>query len=122
MCDVLVLDGEMLLRGLLTEVLADAGLAVREAETVWAARQLLREDGARLLVTDNDLPEGGGHALAREALRLDPGLLVIHTSGRWEALRDLALTPRERVLPKPFKAGKLVEMAQEMIGSRHHEQ
>ncbi len=46
----MVLDGEMLLRGLLVEVLADAGLAVREAETVGAAREMLREQGTRLLV------------------------------------------------------------------------
>ena len=116
MCDVLVLDGETLLRELLVEVLADEGLAVREAETVWAARELLRDQDTRLLIADKDLPEGNGDALAREAMRLDPGLLVIYTSRRWEALRDLALTPRERVLPKPFQAYKLVEMAHEMIG------
>ncbi len=73
-----------------------------------------------LLVAGNDLHEGDGHALAREAMRLDPGLLVVYVSGRWEALDGLALTPRERVLPKPFKASTLVDLAQELIGSRPH--
>ncbi len=116
MCDVLVLDGEMLLRELLTEVLADAGLAVRDAETVWAARDMLREHGTRLLIAGANLSEGDGHALAREAMRLYPGLLVVYTGGQWEALDALALTPRERVLPKPFKACRLAEIAREMIG------
>ena len=118
MYDVLVLEGEVLLRELLIEVLTDAGLAARDAETVWAARDMLREHDTRLLVADKTLPEGDGHALAREAMRLDPGLLVVYTSGHWEALRDLALTPRERVLAKPFKARKLAEIAQELIGPR----
>jgi len=116
-CDVLVLDDEPLIRELLVEILADEGLTVREAETVRAAQQVLREHGARLLVADKNLREGeDGHALAREAMRLHPGLLVVYISGRWEALRDLALTPRERVLPKPFAAAKLVALAHELIG------
>lgn len=118
MCDVLVLDGEMLLRELLIEVLAEAGLDVRDAELVPAAREMLREHGPRLLVADKVLPEGDGHALAREAMRLYPGLLVVYTSGQWEMLRELALTPRERVLPKPFKAFRLAEIANELIGPR----
>jgi len=117
MCDVLVLEDERPTRELLVEVLADAGLTVREAETVRGAQHVLREHGARLLVADKNLHEGeDGHTLAHEAMRLHPGLLVIYTSAGWEALRDLALTPRERVLPKPFTAAKLVELAQELIG------
>lgn len=117
MCDVLVLDDEALIREFIAEVLADEGLAVCEAETVHAARQMLREHGTRLLVADKNLHESeDGHALAREAMRLYPGLLVLYISGRWEALRDLALTPRERVLPKPFTAAKLVKVTHELIG------
>lgn len=37
-------------------------------------------------------------------------------SARWQALRDLRLTPRERILPRPFPALKLVELAHELIG------
>jgi two-component system OmpR family response regulator len=121
-CDVLVLDDEPLIRELLVEVLANEGFSVREAETVREAQAVLREHGARLLVADKNLHEGeDGHALAHEAMRLCPGLLVVYISGRWEALRDLALdlTPRERILPKPFTASRLVALAHELLGNQN---
>jgi len=116
-CDVLVLDDEPLIRELLVEVLVEDGFAVRAAATVRAAQQVLRDDTVRLLVADKNLRAGGdGHVLAREAMRLLPGLLVIYISGRWSMLRDLGVTPRERALPKPFTATKLAKLAHELIG------
>lgn len=117
MCDVLVLDDEPLVRELLAEILSDEGFAVCGTGTVGAALSALSEHGARLLVVDKVLSgREDGHALAHEALRLWPGLRVIYTSGYPQALRDLRLSPRERVLPKPFRASELVEAAREMIG------
>ena len=115
-CDVVVLDDEPLIRELLTEALAGAGLSASEAGTGRAMRVILRESGARLLVADKKLAEGeDGHLLAREAMRLNPGLLVVYISGHVDAMGDAGLTPRERFLPKPFTASTLVELAQALI-------
>ena len=117
-CDVVVLDDEPLIRELLTEALAGAGLSVCEAGTGRAMRVILRE-GARLLVADKKLAEGeDGHLLAREAMRLNPGLIVVYISGHTDAMGDAGLTPRERFLPKPFTASTLVELAQALIHYR----
>ena len=115
-CDVLVLDDEAVMRELLTEVLTGAGLLVRAAATVHAAQLALRDGGTRLLIADKALGAGqDGHVLAREAMRLHPGLLVLYISGMPEALRGVGLTPRERFLSKPFSAAIVVELAQAMV-------
>jgi DNA-binding NtrC family response regulator len=116
-CDVVVLDDEPMVRELLTEALAGVGLFALEAETGQAMRVILRESGARLLVADKILAKGeDGHVLAREAMRLNPGLRVVYISGHVDAMGEAGLTPRERFLLKPFTASTLVALAQTMIG------
>ena len=116
-CDVMVLDDEPMIRELLTEALAGAGLSTREAETGRAMRVILRESGARVLVADKKLAEGeDGHLLAREAMRLNPGLRVVYISGQVDAMGDAGLTPRERFLPKPFTLKQLVEAVKGAVG------
>lgn len=117
---MLVLDAEPLIRELLAEALAEESFAVCDAETVGQAQQASQEHGARLLVADKNLRDGeDGHALAREAMCRWPDLLVIYISGRWKALRALAPTSRERVLPKPFTGSKLVALARELIANQN---
>src|SRR5688572_4215667 len=45
------------------------------------ALALLRDDPHDLLLTDVDMPEGGGRRLVRDAVGLDPRLAVVVVSG-----------------------------------------
>ncbi len=116
-CDVVVLDDEPLIRDLCVQFLADAGFAALGAETAGAALTVLAEHGAKLLVADKLLTGcEDGYALAREAMRRWPGLRVVYTSGHPRGLRDVGPGPRERVLPKPFRASELISVVRELIG------
>lgn len=120
-CDVLVLEDDLLLRMTFADILSDEGYAVREAANAAEAWAVLREPaGVRVLLADKDLGapprEPDGFAVAMEALRLHPALIVIYASAQLNALGGRALTARERVLPKPFTPQALVALAREVTG------
>src|SRR5437868_8313374 len=107
MCDILVLDDNLVIFTTVTEFLEDEGFDVAEAHTPAEAFDVLRgPPGARLLVTDRNLnqPPGeiDGFAAADIALRLYPSLRVIYVSGDTDSLNEVASTPRARLLEKPF--------------------
>jgi DNA-binding NtrC family response regulator len=72
-----------------------------------AAREALRAQEVHLLMTDVNLPDGSGLALAREALAQNPKLPVIVCSG--DDLRDIGnlLGPTAHALRKPFDLDEL---------------
>jgi hypothetical protein len=84
--------------------------SVRALENVRA-----RPMGFDLLVTDNTMPRLSGLELAKEAVRLRPGLPVLMVSGlarmRLEDVPDFIT----RVLPKPHTAEELVEAVRELV-------
>ena len=81
MIEVLVVDDDALMRGLLAEWLGEAGYRVREAEHGGAALQMLLNRPAGLLITDMDMPGRDGAQTLDEARRMLPGLPVIAISG-----------------------------------------
>ena len=123
MCDVLILEDDPLVRTTFADILADEGFVVREAGSAAEAWAVLHEPaGARVLLADNDLgaPPGepDGFAMAAEALRLHPALVVIYASGQPDAPGGRALSMREYALPKPFMPGALVALVRQVIGER----
>jgi hypothetical protein len=71
--------------------------------------------GFDLLVTDNTMPRLSGLELAKEAVRLRPGLPVLMVSGlarlRLEDVPDFIT----RVLPKPHTSEELLEVVRELV-------
>ena len=120
MCDVLLLEDDALLRGSFAEILEADGYSVREAGSPDEAWAVLHDpaEGVRVLMADKDLggPPGepDGFAIAMAALRLRPGLTVVYASGQ-PGVPAHGLTPRERILPKPFAAEALRALAREVI-------
>src|SRR5258706_15836060 len=82
MIDILVVDDDALMRGLLAEWLSEAGYRVRQAGTGTAALQMLRSRPAGVLITDMDMPGRDGAQTLGEARRMLPELAVIGISGR----------------------------------------
>src|SRR5258706_13376323 len=88
MIDILVVDDDALMRGLLAEWLSEAGYRVRQAGTGTAALQMLRSRPAGVLITDMDMPGRDGAQTLGEARRMLPELAGIAGSGgtraRWQ--------------------------------------
>ncbi len=122
MTDVLVVEGEALVRDMVAEVLRDAGLRVAEAASAEAALRAVDATPERppdVLVTGIRLGPGAldGRALAAELRRRAPGLGVVYLAGRAAAADpagDDASGARERFLPKPFEPARLARMVCEM--------
>ena len=106
---LLVVDDEPLLLRSLCETLRDEGHETSGSTRGRAALDILRAGGVDLLLADLAMPEMDGIALLREALRIDPGLVVIIMTGEGtigsavEAMRSGA----SDYILKPFKLGAL---------------
>lgn len=120
MIDVLVVDDDPLMRGLLAEWLSEAGYGVRQAENGTTALQMLHRQPAGLLITDMDMPGRDGAQTLEEARRMLPGLAVIAISGgARDAKQDwVAIASRlgaAKTLAKPFERQELLAAVEEVV-------
>ena len=116
---VLVVEDEMLVQMLVSEVVADLGLEALEAHDGPSALQIL-DSGAPvdLLVTDVGLPGMNGRQLAEAARSLRPGLKVLFVTGYADA-RDVDAAFRGEgvdVVTKPFALDVLSRKVAAMLG------
>lgn len=117
--DVLLVEDEPLVREMLAEDLADAGLDVTEASSAEAALGAAGEAGRspRVIVTDINLGSGmDGLALVAEARRRWPGVGVVVMTGKPANLDGRRPDPREVCLVKPFGPPRLAAAVQELMG------
>ena len=116
--DVLVVEDEALVREIVTEGLADDGLAVAEASSAEDALALTQAAGPPdVVVTDVNLGQGmDGLALAEEVHRRWPDAGVVIMTGNPACVGDRAPGPQERFLTKPFGNARLVSAVRELMG------
>ena len=120
MTEILIVDDDALMRGLIAEWLNEAGYRVRQAETGSAALQMLRNQPAGLLITDMDMPGRDGAQTLGEARRMLPGLAVIAISGgARDGMHNWAAAAREQgagmTLAKPFERQDLLAAVEEVV-------
>lgn len=120
MIEVLVVDDDALMRGLLAEWLSDAGYRVRQAENGANALQILHSRPAGLLITDMDMPGRDGAQTLDEARRMLPGLPVIAISGgARDGRQNWAATALKlgaaKALAKPFERRDLLAAVEEVL-------
>jgi CheY-like chemotaxis protein len=112
---ILVVEDDLLIRMMLTEVLIDEGYDVVEAETGDDAVALLNS-GITLLLTDVQLPGTlNGRALVEFARKTMPDLPVIYTSGRSDA--TLVQGPREMAVAKPYQSTEICAAVRRMLAA-----
>jgi two-component system cell cycle sensor histidine kinase/response regulator CckA len=114
---VLVVEDDAGLRGLVHEVLAEAGYTVHAAASPEAALAATLNPPPVALVADVVMPGLSGPELAqRLAIRL-PGLRVLYISGySGDALSGReGLPPGVRLLSKPFRADELLAALRSML-------
>ena len=102
---ILVVDDEPIVRNFVAAALRSCGYDVLiTASGAEAAAIFGRERGAiHLLVTEFELPDRGGAALARRLRRSQPSLPVLYTTGQFY------LDTAEPVLYKPFTTSLLLQ-------------
>lgn len=119
--EVMVVDDEPLVRELISEELADAGLAVAEATSAEGALQGLVDKAPppSVIVTDVNLGPGmDGVALAAEVRRRWPAVRLVVVTGDTRNLDRLAPDSCEGTYVKPFDPRRLAAAVQELIARR----
>ena len=120
MIEVLVVDDDALMRGLLAEWLSEAGYRVRQAENGANALKMLLSRPVGLLITDMDMPGRDGAQTLDEARRMLPGLPVIAISGgARDGRQNWAATALKlgaaKALAKPFERRDLLAAVEEVV-------
>lgn len=106
MATIVLADDDAAVRDLVRRALTADGHSVHVTQDGSEALEHLQGAAARvdLLVTDVDMPQLDGVTLAREALKLKPGLAVILMSGFSDQLDKAGAlnTARHASISKPF--------------------
>jgi CheY-like chemotaxis protein len=118
--DILVVDDDALLRGMMAEWLTQAGYSVREAQDGGAALALLRGAPARLLITDMQMPCLSGAQTLAVVCREFPTMPVIAISGHFDSgagfTRETVIKQgASKVLTKPFSRDDLLTLVRAVV-------
>jgi len=117
---ILLVEDEVLVRSLATQILRDQGYTVLEATNGEEALQIVQQQEGQpihLLLTDVVMPQMGGKALADRLRATRPGLKVLFASGYMdEEVWDLGVSDLGiGFLQKPFTPGALARKVREVL-------
>jgi PAS domain S-box-containing protein len=117
---ILVVEDDISVRLLMTEVLVELGYAVLTASDSTTALPILAADGPiDLLISDIGLPGMDGRELAEQARRHRPNLKVLFVTGyaAKAAVRSELLDPGMDLISKPFEIDAFGAKVRQMIQS-----
>jgi len=121
---ILLVEDDQRVRNLLRDILAIRGYAVIDAEDGHEALMKLAPAVERvdLVLTDVVMPGMNGRELGEQALKLNPRLKIIYTSGYTEdeCLRRQVIEKHAHFLQKPFMPQKLLEKIREVLDTPAH--
>jgi PAS domain S-box-containing protein len=116
---ILVVDDEPAVRRVTARFLERFGYHVVEAASAGEARVKLAEGTYDLLITDQNMPDGPGIELGRDAGALYPGLRMLLCSGLIESdvQRDMQAAGFRGVINKPFDRSELARAVHAALAS-----
>lgn len=122
MADILIIDDEPGVLGVLRRILEGAGHTVAEAENGEAALQEFEGKPADLVITDIFMPEMDGIEFLVHLRTTFPDAKVLAMSGggllpRDQALSDASLLGADQILQKPFSREDLLAAVDRTLGS-----
>ena len=112
---VLVVEDELIIGEIATEVLRDAGYEVFTAASAEEAEIILRDVSVDVLFTDINLGGRDGFELAQAALSLQPLLSVVFTSGRSRICHGMCASVGVPFLAKPYRLTELVDAVERAL-------
>jgi CheY-like chemotaxis protein len=118
---VLVVEDDLIVRGLILEVLSELGYGTMEAADGQSGLHILQSDRRiDLLITDIGLPGLNGRQMTDAARVKRPDLKVLFMTGYAEnaALANGFLEPGMEMVTKPFAMEVLATRIRNMIGER----
>ena len=117
---ILVVEDERIVRRLVVEILESFGYEVAEARGPQQALVICADASFDLMVTDIVMPGGDGPELARDAVKSQPNLRILYTSGYTpQSTARLALEGSQTAfLPKPFTADDLAGRVRGLLDLR----
>lgn len=104
---ILLVEDDEDIRLSVSELIQEMGHTVRDFPSAEAALEALATSGFDVLLTDLSLPGLSGLELARQAVRLHPGLRIIIASGYELEEGSQEMVPGAVVLPKPYTLDQL---------------
>ncbi len=118
---ILVVDDEVEVRGMLSQVLRRAGYEVVEAADGNEGVARFRETRPDLTVTDILMPARGGLSLIVEIRKIDPSAPVLAISGGGKSgnlnfLSTAQALGRVETLRKPFRRAQLLGCVDRLLG------
>jgi CheY-like chemotaxis protein len=118
-CRILLVEDEPVIRGIVADMLSDAGFEVTATCTGDEAAILIADsDRFDVLLTDITMPGLiDGIGLAEHAREVHPALPVVFVSGRPDhARRAEAVGPPSAFMPKPYDVDHVISVIDRLIG------
>ncbi|MQT14490.1 PAS domain S-box protein [Rhizobiales bacterium Sp-1] len=114
---ILVVEDDDRVRAYSVEALQDLGYSVLEARNGEQGLSIIEERAITLLFTDVVMPGMTGRQLADTAVRIQPGLKVLYTTGytRNAVVHNGVLDPGTQLLPKPFSLEQLARKVRAVL-------
>jgi DNA-binding NtrC family response regulator len=120
--NVLVVEDEVMISELISEVLEENGFEVHTASTGEAALNYLDSTGAEVDVLFTDINLEGrmdGSTLAQEARQRRPELPVVYCSGRYSSSAISPLVARSVFVKKPYNLDEVCTLLNRLTGTAH---
>ncbi|MBI1202829.1 MAG: response regulator [Rhodopseudomonas sp.] len=109
---VLLVEDEVLISELVTEMLSDCGFKVHEAATGQEALAYIESGGpVDVMLTDINLPGGiDGTELAIKVRQKRPDMPIVYASGRYSGSGLGQMVPRSIFVPKPYDPAQVCKL------------
>jgi DNA-binding NtrC family response regulator len=112
---VLVVDDQFEILEVIAHVLGTAGCDVLTTESALTAQAILARADFDLLITDVELVDANGFALAAWAQSLRPALRLLYLSDHGRERRRATRPGQGMLLPKPFRLQELVSSVERAL-------
>jgi len=114
--DILIVEDDESIAGMITEALTDEGYTVRASLTVTHARAIITEHRPDLVLLDLRMPGESGHTLVRE-LSTDglADVSIILMTADAQTAKSLAMDGIDYCLAKPFDLDELIDCVAKYI-------
>ena len=116
---ILLVEDEPMVRAFTKSVLKERGYEILEAATGDEALRTLHREGQKieLIISDLIMPQMGGHELAGEIRKINPGIKILFTSGYTDdnVIKERIFDHRESFIRKPYTPMEISRKVREIL-------